>query len=265
MSRTTALQARWKALAPREQNLVLAAGGIVALALVWWVAPAPALATLRQAPELHRKLDLQLQHMQRLQAEAQQLQAQPQTSPSDAVGALRTALTQRLGHRREMNVLGDRVTVTLKAAPAEATAEWLALARTNARAVTVEARPTRSNATAPSNAGPGHTGQRRRPCRPTLGRHGGAGPARPLISHSPSQRPTPCSTAPGSSPRSADAALRGKARSRSRTLPMTAARAPWGWAVAGALAGVLPAIVAFAPAQWLTQRLGGPPRADRCN
>ena len=45
MSRTTALQARWKALAPREQNLVLAAGGIVALALVWWVALAPALAT----------------------------------------------------------------------------------------------------------------------------------------------------------------------------------------------------------------------------
>ena len=37
---------------------------------------------------------------------------------------------------------------------------------------------------------------------------------------------------------------------------MAAARAPWGWAVAGALAGVLPAIVAFAPAQWLTQRLG---------
>ena len=37
---------------------------------------------------------------------------------------------------------------------------------------------------------------------------------------------------------------------------MTAARSPWGWAVAGAVAGVLPAIVAFAPAQWLTQRLG---------
>ena len=37
---------------------------------------------------------------------------------------------------------------------------------------------------------------------------------------------------------------------------MTTARTPWGWAVAGALAGVLPAIVAFAPSQWLTQRLG---------
>ncbi len=166
MSRTTALQARWKALAPREQNLVLAAGGIVALALVWWVALAPALATLRQAPELHRKLDLQLQHMQRLQAEAQQLQAQPQTSPSDAVGALRTALTQRLGTAAQMNVLGDRVTVTLKAAPADATAEWLALARTNARAVTVEARLTRSNAAAPSNAGPATLGNAAAPATP---------------------------------------------------------------------------------------------------
>ena len=194
MSRTTALQARWKALAPREQNLVLAAGGIVALALVWWVALAPALATLRQAPELHRKLDLQLQHMQRLQAEAQQLQAQPQTSPSDAVGALRTALTQRLGTAAQMNVLGDRVTVTLKAAPADAPAEWLALARTNARAVTADAPLARSNPPPPPN------GQCRRPCRPTLGRHGGAGPARPLIPRSPSQRPTPCSTAPDPAP-----------------------------------------------------------------
>lgn len=166
MSRTTALQARWKALAPREQNLVLAAGGIVALALVWWVALAPALATLRQAPDLHRKLDLQLQHMQRLQAEAQQLQAQPQTSPSDAVGALRTALTQRLGTAAQMNVLGDRVTVTLKAAPADATAEWLALARTNARAVTVEARLTRSNAAAPSNTGPATLGNAAAPAAP---------------------------------------------------------------------------------------------------
>ncbi len=29
------------------------------------------------------------------------------------------------------------------------------------------------------------------------------------------------------------------------------ARAPWGWAVAGAVAGLLPALVVFAPAQWL--------------
>jgi general secretion pathway protein N len=33
----------------------------------------------------------------------------------------------------------------------------------------------------------------------------------------------------------------------------TAPHAPWGWALAGALAGLLPALVVFAPAQWLAQ------------
>lgn len=158
MSRTAALQARWKALAPREQNLLLAAASVVAVALVWWVALAPALSTLRQAPEQHSKLDQQLQLMQRMQSEAQQLQSQPQTAPGDAVGALRTALTQRLGTAAQMNVLGDRVTVTLKAAPADAVAQWLALARTNARAVPVEAKFTRSNAPAPASATPAMLG-----------------------------------------------------------------------------------------------------------
>lgn len=37
--------------------------------------------------------------------------------------------------------------------------------------------------------------------------------------------------------------------------PAAPPRSPWGWAIAGALAGLLPAVVAFAPAQWLTQRL----------
>lgn len=32
-------------------------------------------------------------------------------------------------------------------------------------------------------------------------------------------------------------------------------RSPWGWAVGGALAGLLPALVVFAPAQWLAQGL----------
>jgi general secretion pathway protein M len=44
------LRARWNALAPREQNMTLLAGGVVALALLWWVALAPALHSLRTAP-----------------------------------------------------------------------------------------------------------------------------------------------------------------------------------------------------------------------
>ena len=118
-----ALRARWQALAPREQTLVLAAGGLVAFALLWWLAVAPALSTLRAAPARHAELDSQLQRMQGLRAEAQQLQSAPRNTRGDSVGALRTALTQRLGNTAQLNVVGDRATVTLKGAPADALLE----------------------------------------------------------------------------------------------------------------------------------------------
>ena len=143
------LQARWKARAPREQSLVLAAGALGALALLWWVALAPALATLRTAPARHAALDAQLQRMHGLQAEALQLQAAPRSAPSDAVASLRSALTQRLGTTAQLSLVGDRATITLKGAPADALAQWLTQARSNALAVPVEARLTRSTAVAP--------------------------------------------------------------------------------------------------------------------
>ena len=149
---STALKGRWQTLAPREKNLVLAAGALVALALLWWVALAPALATLRTAPARHAALDTQLQRMHSLQAEAQQLQAAPKTGPGDTVGALRTALAQRLGSAAQLNVVGDRATVTLKGAPADALAQWLTQARSNARTTPLEARLVRSTAPATSPA-----------------------------------------------------------------------------------------------------------------
>ena len=149
---STALKGRWQTLAPREKNLVLAAAALVALALLWWLALAPALATLRTAPARHAALDTQLQRMHSLQAEAQQLQAAPKTGPGDTVGALRTALAQRLGSTAQLNVVGDRATVTLKGAPADALAQWLTQARSNARATPLEARLVRSTAPAPSPA-----------------------------------------------------------------------------------------------------------------
>ena len=52
----------------------------------------------------------------------------------------------------QLNVVGDRATITLKGASADALAQWLAQARSNARATPVEARLTRS-ATAAAPAG----------------------------------------------------------------------------------------------------------------
>ncbi|WP_234384368.1 type II secretion system protein GspM, partial [Paracidovorax avenae] len=107
-SRAEALRARWKTLAPREQSLVLAAGTVVAVALLWWVALAPALHTLREAPAQHAALDAQLQRMQALQSEALQLQAAPAAPAGDASQALRTSLAQRLGTQAQINILGVR-------------------------------------------------------------------------------------------------------------------------------------------------------------
>ena len=158
-STTTApLRTHWQALAPREQTLVLAAGGLIALALLWWLTVAPALATLRTAPARHAQLDAQLQHMHRLRAEAQQLQSAPNPARGDTVGALRTALAQRLGNTAQLNVVGDRATVTLKGAPAGALGQWLAQARINARAAPIEARLARSAATSANTAAPATLG-----------------------------------------------------------------------------------------------------------
>ena len=47
---TAALRTAWAALAARERRLILGATAVVALALLWALALAPALATLRAAP-----------------------------------------------------------------------------------------------------------------------------------------------------------------------------------------------------------------------
>ena len=143
-SSASALQARWQALAPREQSLVLVAGTLVALALLWWLALAPALQTLRSAPARHASLDAQLQHMQALQAEALQLQAQPRANADEAQRALQASVTSTLGSSARLTLQGDRATLTLKGTPADALSRWLAQVRGNARAAPQDMRLVRS-------------------------------------------------------------------------------------------------------------------------
>lgn len=146
MSRMEQLRTRWAALAPREQALVAAAAGVVGLALVWWIAIGPALATLRSADAQHRALDAQLQNMRRLQAQARAMQAQPRQSKDESMRQLEAAIRQQLGTSARYSIAGDRVTVTLSNAPAPALAQWLAQVRANARAIVGEARLARSAA-----------------------------------------------------------------------------------------------------------------------
>ncbi len=139
------LQTRWRSVSPREQRWVVLAGVLLSLALLWWLALAPALAVLKAAPAQHRALDAQLEQMQRLQTQAKALQAQPVLSVDAARQALEAAL-KPLGAGAQMTVQLDRVTVTLKAVPAGALAQWLATARQNAHTAPVEAHLVRNPA-----------------------------------------------------------------------------------------------------------------------
>lgn len=138
------LRQRWAALAPREQAMVAAAVALVLLALIWWVALAPAVATLRGADAQHRALDTQLQQMRRLQAQAKAMQSQPRLGHDEALRELETAVREQLGVSARYTIAGERVTVTLLNVPAEALARWLTQVRSNARALPGEARLARN-------------------------------------------------------------------------------------------------------------------------
>lgn len=148
MSLRETLKTRWDNLAPRERTMLAGAATIVVLALVWWVLLGPALSTLRAASTQHRELDVQLQTMHRLQAEALALQNQPKMSYDDALRALESSVTQRLAGTGQLNVAGERATVTLRSAQPETLARWLTQARVNARAVPSEVRLSRNPITA---------------------------------------------------------------------------------------------------------------------
>jgi general secretion pathway protein M len=144
------LEARWRAwwpeLDPREQRMILGGTALVALAVLWWVALAPALRVLSAAPAEHAQLDAQLQQMNRLKTQARALQTQPRASREDALRDLETSVRQNLGPNAQMQGAGagEGVTIALHAAPADALAQWFAQARSNARAVPREAHMTRS-------------------------------------------------------------------------------------------------------------------------
>lgn len=152
-ARLEAWRARWSRLAPRERQSLALAAGTVGLALLWWVLLAPALQTLRAAPAQHALLDQQLQRMQRLEAEAQLLQAElpppvaasPNALPAprpDLQRSLQESVSTQLGAGARLLLQGERAQLTLKSVPAPSLAAWLGQARQNLRVGTLEMRLT---------------------------------------------------------------------------------------------------------------------------
>lgn len=140
------LQAAYTRLAPREQRAVALAAWVVGLGLLWWLAVAPALNTLRLAPERHARLDEQLAQMRSMAATAESLRAQNTARPQsrdDVLRALEQA-TASLADSAQLSVLGDRATLTLQNTPPDALAQWLSQVRVNARLMPLEANISRA-------------------------------------------------------------------------------------------------------------------------
>ena len=142
MNFSSLVAARWQALANRERQWLLGAAVLVLAALLWWLAISPALLTLRSAASQRLLLDAQLQQMQSLQAQAKALQAQPRIAPDEARRLL-DASVKSFGAAAQLQMVGERATVTFKGASADALAQWLLQVRLNVRTVPSEARLSR--------------------------------------------------------------------------------------------------------------------------
>ena len=134
---------RWMDLSGRERAGLSLALGLLALALVWSVGVEPAWRQWQQGQARTQALQTQWQGLQTLQAQVSALNGQSRVRPDDAARLLQTSLST-LGPGAVMTVHGDLATVQIKAASAAAVSKWLALARTQAQALPVQARLSRT-------------------------------------------------------------------------------------------------------------------------
>ncbi len=147
-----ALQPLWMQRTPREKQLLRLAGALIVLVALWQLALTPAWHTWQKAPAQQARLDAQTQTMQQLKAQAQSLQKPNAISRVESAQWLEKNLTE-LGPGPQVSVQGDRATLTLQAAPPEALARWLSLARERALAIPEQAQLQQGTAPAmPANA-----------------------------------------------------------------------------------------------------------------
>jgi general secretion pathway protein M len=137
------VQAWWKTLAKRERRLVGIAGAVLLLGLLYSLALLPAWRTLQRAPADHERIDAQLQNMQQLADETRQLRGVAPVGTDQAVAALKAA-TDRLGAKGKLLMQGDRAILTATGLEPSQLRDWLAEARTGARARPVEANLSRA-------------------------------------------------------------------------------------------------------------------------
>lgn len=146
------LQVTWSGLQARERRLITFAALLVVVALLWTLALAPALTTLRQAPAERANLQTAVAHVQRLQRTARALQATPALDRAQSLAAFQTATQKALGAAAQVSNAESVIRVTLKDVPAQSLADWLAEVRTSAHLLPSEAQLQRAPDSSPDAA-----------------------------------------------------------------------------------------------------------------
>lgn len=140
MKAAAPLRQAWARLAVRERGLVVVALVVVVTGLLWAFGIAPALASLRSAPQRLVQLDAQLQTMHGMAAQAKTLQARAPIRRDEALRTLESSVQQRLAGKAQISTSGDRVTVTLSGVEPQPLAQWLGQVRGAARVSVQQAR-----------------------------------------------------------------------------------------------------------------------------
>lgn len=134
---------RWAQLSSRERTWVSVAGVVLALALLWQIALAPALRVWHASPERRAQLDRQYTELLALQSQARNLQSQPALSAQEARQSL-TQLTHDLLPGAQLAALADHHRVVLKGVSGASLAQWLNAVRQTAQAHVMDMRLQRS-------------------------------------------------------------------------------------------------------------------------
>jgi len=138
----------WSGWSARERAGVGLAAGLLLLALLWSLAVAPAWRQWQQGLGQTAALQQQWQSMQAWQAQANALKAQPRIGPDQAQRLLQTSASA-LGPVVSLSFNADMATAQFKSVSGSALAQWLAMARSQAQALPVQARLNRSPGTGP--------------------------------------------------------------------------------------------------------------------
>lgn len=129
-----------QSLPEKDRKLIQYLALALAFSLLWFWNIAPALKTYQEAPLQLAQLERQTENLKALQAQALALQKAPRVKVQNVGAVLQQSSTEILGNSAKLNLEASRATLTLNNVSAEALAQFLAAARTQAQAMPIEAK-----------------------------------------------------------------------------------------------------------------------------